>query len=215
MLASQPTGVARLYRGRGCGSAMVEAAFALADEPLELIDASRWGDAQGLAQLERVNPLGQVPTLVWPDGTVQSESAAILIEAALRFPGSGLLPVEPSARAAALRWQVYLSANIYSAYEPLDFPGRWLEDAAQHPAVVDGALRRIKRGWQVMESQFVPRDPFAFGDHPGALDIAIAVMSRWQPRRAWFDQSCPRLAKLAHATDRHPRLRPAWTANFD
>ncbi len=41
--------------------------------------------------------------------------------------------------------------------------------------IVDAALRRIECGWQVMESQPVPRGPFVFGDRPGALDIAIAV----------------------------------------
>jgi GST-like protein len=194
---------------------MVEAAFALAEQPVDLIEASRWSDAGALAELERVNPLGQVPTLVWPDGTMQTESIAILIELALRFPDAALLPAEPSARAVALRWLAYLSGNIYAAYNPRDFPERWIDDPVQHAALVDGASRRIKQGWEVMAAQFQPRGVVAFGDRPGALDVAICVMSRWSPRRDWFDFACPGLAALAHAADDHPMLRPVWSANFD
>ena len=66
-----------------------------------------------------------------------------------------------------------------------------------------------------MAGQFQPRGTFAFGDTPGALDVAIAVMSRWSPRRAWFDAACPDLAALARAVDEHPVLRPVWADNFD
>jgi GST-like protein len=205
---------ARLFRGKGCGSAMVEAAFALAGQPLELVAASRWEGKENLPALERVNPLGQVPTLVWPDGTVQTESAAILIETALRFPDAGLLPQRPGARATALRWLAFLPANIYAAYNPHDFPGRWLDDESQHAALVEGATRRIEANWRIVETQFVPVGPFAFGDRPGALDIAVAVMSRWTPGREWFAAECPRLRRMVDAVDAHPALAPVWRDNF-
>lgn len=209
------TGAAKLFRGKGCGSTMVEATFALAGQPLERVTASRWEGRENLHELERVNPLGQVPTLVWPDGTVQTESAAILIEAALRFPAAGLLPAEPAARATALRWLAFLTANIYAAYNPRDFPARWLDDEAQHPALVDGATRRIEASWRIIETEFEPAGPFAFGDRPGALDIAIGVMSRWTPGRDGFAAECPRLMRMVEAVDAHPALLPVWRANFD
>ena len=206
---------AKLFRGKGCGSTMVEAAFALAGQPLERIVASRWEGKARLGELERVNPLGQVPTLVWPDGTVQTESAAILIETALRFPEAGLLPAEPGVRATALRWLAFLPANIYAAYNPRDFPERWLEDEAQHQSLIDGATRRIETNWRLVETQFTPAGPFAFGDRPGALDIAIGTMSRWTPGRAWFAAECPGLMRMVEAVDAHPALAPVWRANFD
>lgn len=204
-----------LYRSPGCGSAMVEAAFALIDRPLELFAASRWDALDRLKALERVNPLGQVPTLVWPDGTVQTESIAILIEIALRWPDRQLLPSSPAERASALRWLLFLGTNIYAPFNPRDFPERWLPDSAQQQALVDGATKRIKAGWHVIEAHFEPVGPFAFGEVPGALDIAIAVMSRWTPRRVWFDEACPRLAALAHRVDAVPALLPVWADNFE
>lgn len=205
-----------LYRSPGCGSAIVEAAFTLADLPLRLVTASRFEGMDRLPELEKVNPLGQVPTLVWPDDTVQTESVAILIELALRQPEARLLPIEPTTRAVALRWLVYMSANLYAPFNPKDFPERWLPDAdeEQRKALADGAVERIKHGWRTMEAHFVPQKPFAFGGTPGALDVAIAVMSQWTPRRAWFDRHCPRLAVVAHAADDWSILRDVWMANF-
>jgi GST-like protein len=204
---------ARLYRCAGCGSAMVEAAFVLAGQPLTLVEASRWEGRERLPELETLNPLGQVPTLVWPDGTVQSESAAILVELALRHPQAGLLPAEPALRAQALRWLVYLPANIYPQYTIRDFPERWSDDPAVRSALVGAATGRIQAGWQLLEAALAPHGRFAFGDRPGALDLAIAVISRWTPGRAWFNRACPRLAALARAVDRVPALAPVWADN--
>ena len=84
-----------LYGTKGSGSAAVEAALRLAGQPFQLVDAASWVPTPGLEKLKRMNPLVQVPTLVLDDGTVMTESAAILIWAGLRFPQSGLLPAEP------------------------------------------------------------------------------------------------------------------------
>lgn len=213
MTTGTGTTVARLYRGLGCGSAMVEAAFVLAGQPLDTITASQW-EPERLDELIAINPLGQVPTLVWPDGTVQSESAAILIEAALRFPHAGLLPDDPADRAQALRWLAYLPANVYTHYTMRDFPERWSDDAAIQAVLAEAASARIGAAWRLLAAQFVPRGPFAFGAAPGALDIAIAVMSRWTPGRGWFTRQCPRLAAVAAAVDAHPVLVPVWADNF-
>ena len=196
---------------------MIEAAFALAGVPIERVTASRFEGTERLPELEKVNPLGQVPTLVWPDGTVQTESLAILLELALRHPQARLLPDEAKSRAIALRWLAYLPANVYAAFNPADFPERWLPDSndRQRKALVEGAIDRIKHGWHVLETEFVPIGPFAFGSTPGALDIVVATMSRWTPRRQWFDAHCPCLAAIAHAADEWPVLREVWADNFE
>jgi GST-like protein len=72
------------------------------------------GPDSAIAELEKVNPLRQIPTLVLPDGTVLSESAAILIHLGLAHPASKLLPADASARAKAIRGLVFVAANCYS-----------------------------------------------------------------------------------------------------
>ncbi len=81
----------------------------------------------GLDELKRVNPLAQIPTLVL-DGSVLSQSAAILIHLGLAHPESHLIASEPSRRAQQIRGLVYIAANCYAAIGILDFPERWAAD---------------------------------------------------------------------------------------
>jgi GST-like protein len=46
------------------------------------------------------------------------------------------------------------------------------------------------------------------------LDVYVAVMTRWRPRRAWLAEHCPRLMTIAVALDDDPRLRALWPASF-
>ena len=75
-----------------------------------------------------MNPLAQIPTLVLPDGSVMTESAAILIHLGLAHPESGLLPADAH-RAQMLRGLVYIAANCYAAIGIIDYPERWCSDA--------------------------------------------------------------------------------------
>jgi len=104
-----------LYGARGSGAAAIEAALTIAGLPYRFVEAATWLPGSGLEELKRVNPLGQIPTLVLEDGSVLSESAAILIHLGLTVPASGLLPASASKRAQAIRGLVYIAANCYAA----------------------------------------------------------------------------------------------------
>ena len=92
-----------LYGSRGSGSAAAEMALVASGAPYSLVQASRWEAGLAFDELQKLNPLGQIPTLVLGDGTVLTESAAIQLHLALAYPTAGLLPQDPSARAQCLR----------------------------------------------------------------------------------------------------------------
>jgi len=75
-----------LYGIDESGSCMIEIALHRCAVPWRRVDAASWADGEGSDELARINPLKQVPTLVTPDGQVLTESAAILIHLAWRFP---------------------------------------------------------------------------------------------------------------------------------
>jgi glutathione S-transferase len=54
------------YGSRGSGSAAVEMALRAADQPCTVVRASTWEDDSAQAELQGLNPLGQIPTLVLP-----------------------------------------------------------------------------------------------------------------------------------------------------
>src|SRR5439155_24123540 len=97
-----------LYGKKGSGSASTEIALQLIGAPYQIVETASWEPNDDFAELLKLNPLGQIPTLVLEDGSVMSESAAILIHLADAHPQSGLLPGAPSQRAQLLRGLVFI-----------------------------------------------------------------------------------------------------------
>src|SRR4029078_4249451 len=93
---------------KGCGNAIVEAAVGIAGIPVDYEEVDYSGDSPTRPRLLQFNPLGQVPTLVLPDGTVMPESLAMIHWANDAAPKAALtpLPGDP-ARLAFYRWGVF------------------------------------------------------------------------------------------------------------
>ena len=204
-----------LYGSRGSGSAAVEAAIELIGLPWQAVDAATWEPESALDELRRVNPLGQIPTLVLDDGTVLTESAACLIHLGLTHPQSGLLPSEPSRRAAAIRGLVFIAANCYAAIGVIDYPERWAAPASAEvvAAIGAGTRTRLHALWDAFADQF-PSDPWLGGEQLGALDVMAAVVSRWSGARAHVAQSRPGFHAVLTRIDTHPKLAPVFARHW-
>ncbi len=205
----------RLYATHGCGSMIVEIGFALAGVPFEIVDVP-WSDTGWKSKaLRKMNPLGQVPTLVLPDGKVMTESAAILLHLADTVPGFGLIPPPGHAlRADFLRWQVFLVAAVYPTFTYADVPERWVGETRDEGAgktLRASTLAHRKDLWHFVEKQI--DGPWFLGETFSALDVYVWAMSLWSPGRAWFKAECPRLHKIATRLDAHPAVKKVAARN--
>jgi GST-like protein len=202
-----------LYAVRGWGSTLAEAMLTWCGVPFRLEDVDGF-DKPGPARdkLLAANPLAQVPTLILPDGTVMTESAAIALHLAEQHPNAGLAP-QPNApeRTAFLRRLVWLVANVYPTFTYGDYPERWTSAAPQSLRASTDQYR--EQLWRVFDAE-VGGGPWVLGDRFSALDMYVGVMSRWRPRRPWFDAHCPKLSKIAARVDDLPQLRLVWARNF-
>jgi len=201
-----------LYGCNGCGSAAIEALLRLYGEE---VSCTRWdwNDEAAWSKFATVSAQRQVPTLVLSDGTVMTESAAMVCWLVQRFPGSPLLPASDSQRALMYRWLIYISVHMYTPIGVKDFPARWLTDAAHHDALKAGAIERIKAAWQLMEAEVSPA-PFLLGDTMTALDVYCAMVARFTPGAKWSAEHCPKIAGAARATEENPVVREVFTFHF-
>lgn len=203
-----------LWGRPGWGSALVEAQLDWYGLPFAYETVGDlFKDPDAKAKLEKVNPLAQVPTLVLPDGSIMSESAAITLLLA-DVTGSDALVPAPGApeRAAFLRWLVFLVANIYPTFTYADDPARFVSvNNARDPfrAAADAYAQRL---WRQVES--AAGAPWFLGERFSALDIYIGVMTRWRPRRGWFETETPKLFAIARKADQRPELKETWRKNF-
>ena len=201
----------RVFGCRGCGSTIVEAVLVLADIAYEReeVDYTKPGPARD--RLLAHNPLGQVPTVVMPDGAVMTETLAIALHLDELVPAAGLVPPPGDPlRTSALRWLVFLVAAIYPTFTYGDDPAKWIGDAG--PALRDATNAHREKLFRQVEA--AAGSPWFLGARFSLLDVYLCVMTRWRPRRAWFAEHCPRLTAIATALDDDPRLRALWAANF-
>jgi glutathione S-transferase len=126
------------------------------------------GDTQSENFLGK-NPAGKIPLLELEDGSLLSESNAILNYLA---DGSALLPAEPFARAKVLQWQFF---EQYS-HEPYIAVARYIslylglpeERRAEYQSKQAGGHKAL----QVMEAQ-LQETPYLTGAEPSIADVSL------------------------------------------
>lgn len=203
-----------LYGRPGWGSAIVELQLDWYGLPYRFEDTGDlFASEQARAKLRPSNPIAQVPTLVLPDGRVMTESAAITLHLADLTGRDDLVPgPQAPERAAFLRWLVFLVANVYPTFTYADEPVRYVKDEAAAKAFraeVDAYAQRL---WLAVEG--AAGAPWFLGERCSAIDIFLAVMTRWRPRRDWFAQHAPRLHAAALRAEGLPALSAMLARNF-
>jgi GST-like protein len=193
----------------------VQAALEIIGAPYRIVETASWEPNAALAELLKLNPLGQIPTLLLPDGSVLSESAAILIHLGSVHPESGLLPRDDSARAQAIRGLVFIAANCYAAISIIDFPERWCEDAdeATLERIRAGTRARLHRHWEMFADVF-PARPYLGGKELGALDLLAAVVSKWSGSRAHLQQARPAFHETLLRIEAQPKVAQVFAQHW-
>jgi GST-like protein len=203
-----------LYGAQASGSVAVEAALTLLGLPYQLIEGATWVEEAARERVAPVNRMRQIPTLVLPDGSTMTESAAILIHLADQHPASRLAPPPGSpARAQFLRWMVYVSTAIYSLHWIKPDVSRIGAPKTSRQAVVDAVHERIAFCWSVMDEQLQP-GRYLLGDELTVLDLYVAVVSRFGPWRERFYEAAPKMAPVVRRVDDEPRLAAFWPRRF-
>jgi GST-like protein len=203
----------QLYGVRGWGSTLAEGMLAWAGEPFEFIDVASF-DRPGPARdrLLAVNPLARVPTLRDPRGDVWTESAALAVYLTDLRPEAGLGPgVGDPLRPAFLNRLIWFVSVLYPTFTYRDYPERWAPSAA---AELTGRVDAFRESlWRQLEAD-LPASQWLLGDRPSLLDLYVAVMSHWRPRRTWLAEHCPKATALARRADALPQIATVLKRNF-
>jgi len=199
----------RIYNRPGSGGFVVEAALTLAEAPFELVELDSKPGTPLPESFRATNPWGQVPTLILPDGTTMTETAAILIHIAACFPESELAPPPgTSAHALFMRWIVFANVNVYEAVARRGYPFRYTTDPVAYDAIREAAIARMGEALGVLEGAVA--GPFLLGDAMTLADVYIAMLFIWHRGEI----RAPRLTALTSEVRSDPIVGPIWRRHF-
>ena len=79
--------------------------------------------------------------------------------------------------------------------------------------MLDRIANRRADCWRWMDAQIEPRR-YLLGDELSVLDLYVATVSRWSPRRVRFYREAPKMAQIVRRVDADPRLAELWETRF-
>jgi GST-like protein len=198
---------------KGCGNVIVESAFHVAGIPIDYEEVDYSDGSPTRPRLLQFNPLGQVPTLVLPDGTVMTESLAMLHYIDDLAPQAGLIPPRGDAlRPVFYRWAAFLIAAVYPTYTYGDDPKKWVADEAGSKLLRESTDKHRQACWKQIEGEV--KGPWFLGERFSALDLYLAAMTRWRPGVLWFAKNTPKVVEIAKRATALDAVAPVMARNF-
>ncbi|CAN0000755.1 unnamed protein product [Phaeothamnion confervicola] len=159
------------------------------------------------AEFLALNPKGRVPVLI--DGDfVLTESAAICLHLAERFPQAGLLPAPGTReRARAYEWMLFLSNTVQPALMDWFHPDWLIEDKAAHAAIKTHAQMRLGEHFAHIDAQLAARGrPYCLGAAVSTADFFVHMLARWSRHLAKPAYSYPSIKRLTDAMKQRPSV---------
>ena len=202
-----------IHGAPGSGSGIVEAACAEIGVKYEVRDLDARNDEHRGEAYAAINPHRKMPTLEVEDGEIITESVAILLTLDERHRDAGLLPPPGSKdRAQALRWLLFVAAEMYPLVEMMDYPGRFAASADGEKAIRERAEEISRERWRLLEAN-VAGSPYCVASGFSATDLYITKFSVWLDK-AWRSEQLPKVEALTSAVLARPALASVWARHI-
>ena len=156
-----------------------------------------------------------MPTLVLPDDSIMTESAAMMIYLADLHPEAGLAPATGTVeRARYLRWMVFLATALYMSDLRLFYPERYTVDGAGAEGIKARAHHTMMQEFAIY-AEALGEGPFLLGSRMSAVDIYAAMLCSWAPDVPALFAAHPMLKRMYEAVLRNEKVKTVWGRNGD
>lgn len=212
----------KFYGRTGTGSAAAEALFKEMEVKYEYIevptkqDDSTRSDPSFLA----INPLGQVPFVLCDDGTVMSESSALVMSMADRFGRAKnqthnlYIPnMDDPNRNLYTRWMFYFAGGIYYHHLIYFYAHRYVTAPVPQGELKKNTLKELERLMEHAANNFGENSYF-LGEEPSPLDFYAAMLFAWHPNWVEFANSHPKIKNYCQKIMTRPKSKDVWQRHF-
>jgi glutathione S-transferase len=203
----------KLYERPNGGNFVVECVLTELGQPYEMIRVPRNPDKTIPSWFFEINPRGEVPVLVLPDGTVMAQSAAIIIHLADLGSNGQLSPdFDDPARPRYLQWILFFATAAYNAEMRIAYPQNFTAEASGHAGVSARAIEEMQQARAIF-AKALGDGPFILGATFSAADIYAAMLLCWSPTFEADMKQYPTLGHLVRLVSQRPGLAAVFTRN--
>lgn len=161
----------------------------------ELIEAK--GPFLKSAEYRRINPNATVPALIYGDGQILYESAAICQFLAEQHPETGLCPtIDAPTRGQYLQWMIHLTNTVQEVMTIWWHPDHYTTVTDVQDQLRRESELRLANLWQVLDTHLENNGPLLCGDQFYACDYYLAMLIRWTREMQQPGEEFPQLNRL-------------------
>ena len=203
----------KLYNVKAWGSIAIHCLL----EEMEIPYTNIWmtGEQVKAEEYKTINPLGLIPALGLDDGRNIYESAAIVTFLLAANPAKGMAPEHGSDDFGEFMSLLHLMSTELYMTNNMAFGGSIYAENESHDAFIVGkATARADVYWSVLEDRLAKSGPWLMGSAFSAIDLYAFMVSLWgRPSETALHKRFPRIAKLAAAVRKRPRLKAVLEAH--
>ena len=168
----------KLYSAPGTCSLAANIALHEADAGHELVTLDFANQQQRSPEYLAINPKGRVPTLVTEHG-VLSETIALLLYIAQRFPAAKLAPLDdPFALARMQEFNSYLASTVHVNHAHGRRAGRWADEPSSIADMQRKVPQTMTEAFNVIETHYL-RGPWVLGEAYSVADAYLFTIASW------------------------------------
>lgn len=168
----------KLYSAPGTCSLAANIALHEAGADHELVTLDFANQQQRSPEYLAINPKGRVPTLVTEHG-VLSETVALLLYVAQRFPAAKLAPLDdPFALARMQEVNSYLASTVHVAHAHKRRGARWADEASSIADMQRKVPQTMTEAFNVIENHYL-QGPWVLGASYSVADGYLFTIASW------------------------------------
>jgi glutathione S-transferase len=186
-------------------------ALEMAGAPYEAVKVDFAKGEQRKPEYLAVNPKGRVPALVTERG-VLTETPAILVYIAQRFPAAKLAPIDdPFTLAEAQAFNSYLCSTVHVAHAHRMRGTRWSDDPATIDGMKRGAPKSVAAAFALIENGML-KGPWVLGGVFSISDLYLFTLAQWLEADGVDTATLPRVMDHRRRVAALPAARKALAA---
>lgn len=171
-----------LYYAPGTCAQAVRIALEEAQAPYTLARVDFAGQQQRSPEYLAINPKGRVPALVTEHG-VLSETSALLLYVAQRFPQARLAPLDdPFALARMQELHSFLASTVHIAHAHRPRASRWADEPEAQAAMQRKVPANMRECFAVIERHYLAnqdKGPWVMGEQFTVADGYLFTVAGW------------------------------------